>query len=541
MARDRHVKNQLYMMNCSKLLSKFLFVFLFLFSIYLTSCKKDLGGPAIPTTGSKDDPIPPFVFNWETATYMPSNPANVVPMPWQGAVGGVDGDIVGDYKSADGWELVYNTFNYSASPYLNQTPPGGLYFALYNSFRGLLRFYLYVPSGTATPTANIAHGLSLYPQGSTNSSMLNFEGSDITDVAVNKSGIIKTNNQQINLMGNWIATQYEIAYDPNISNTSYPSLGLQWNTQAVNVTGITLNGTQTGTVKNALGTAQGGGFNPGSLFAGLTKAALQSYGQSAIQSELNDLPPEPSVQRSFLTGISSALTSAVSGNVGGVITGLFNVVFGGNSSNAQSVNLVMNTQINLTGNLTNSVGLTNPFLVMPGQSNSQTANGPIPNYNSIMGVFNITAKPIVQTQSTVVATLPNTCGDPSTSGNIGSYAVRLSYTLDNNSYQVVFNPAVTANATITNITSTLLIYDVQPGFAYTGNNDVTNGTPETIGLVDAYRAPTYFTFAPIGLQCGYQEAINNLYKAAVRISFDVVPNNGAPQSTIVKTFAATLQ
>jgi hypothetical protein len=30
------------------------------------------------------------------------------------------------------------------------------------------------------------------------------------------------------------------------------------------------------------------------------------------------------------------------------------------------------------------------------------------------------------------------------------------------------------------------------------------------------------------------------YKSAVRISFDVFPNNGAPKSTIVKTFLANI-
>jgi hypothetical protein len=259
-----------------------------------------------PVGNGKDAPIPPFLFDWETATYMSTSPANVVPMPWQGAVGGINGNIVDDFHKSDGWELIYNTFNSSTSPYVNQGPAGGLYFTLYNKYRGIIRFYLYIPLGTATPTSSIAHGLSLFPQGSTSSPLLNFAASDIVDLSSNVSSVMKTNNQQINLLGNWIAVQYELAYDPNTKLTSYPSLALQWTAQAVNVTNISLAGTQTGTINGQI-TTPSSGFNLTNLFTNLVKGGLEVYGLTDINS-MKDEAPANSIEKTILTSLSSTVT-----------------------------------------------------------------------------------------------------------------------------------------------------------------------------------------------------------------------------------------
>ena len=94
------------------------------------SCKKESNITVISVIQKSKSPIPPAIFPWETATYMPFSSPLTIPAPWAGAVGGIDGNIVSDFKSSDGWSMVYSTF----SPTSTYTQPGGLYFALYNHF-----------------------------------------------------------------------------------------------------------------------------------------------------------------------------------------------------------------------------------------------------------------------------------------------------------------------------------------------------------------------------------------------------------------------
>src|SRR5690349_24730293 len=84
-----------------------------LFITVLPSCKKNLADK-VTVNGSKgkDDPIPCFQFDWNTATNMPRDPAspgNDVPMPWNSGTSAIDAALVGDYHPADGWVLAYNT------------------------------------------------------------------------------------------------------------------------------------------------------------------------------------------------------------------------------------------------------------------------------------------------------------------------------------------------------------------------------------------------------------------------------------------------
>lgn len=492
--------------------------------VFFSSCKKDLTNYQISVSAKAKDPIPPFIFNWEISTYMPTNPANIVPMPWIGSVGGINSNIVSDYKKADGWELVYNTFNNSASPYLGQIPPGGLYFALYNKFRGLLRFYLYIPTGTATPTSNIAHGLSLY--GNSNSSLLNFDGNDIVDLSINKTAIMKTNNQQLNIMGNWLSMQYELAYDPNIGKTTYPNFGLQWNSQAVNVSSIVLNGTQTGTLTGTISTPSAS-FDPASLFSGLTAAGLQLYGLSDV-SALQATAPAGSRQANFLSGLSSA----ISGGLSSSLSNLFSGVFGGNSNNSQEVNVTMNTTINLAGNLTNNIGITNPVLVISGQSNVTTANGPTPAYLQPLGVFNLSNKPTV-----IITEISRTVRNRPRPYSGYFYIYHCTAAIDDNSFTKIINPYVQSLATVTLASEEIIFVNpdlLQPTPQGTNPNLIYlsyNGTKQTIGnTIDLVGTTDY--------NSPFTTSLGNT--VTVRLTFNVAPNNGAPASKIIKTFLANV-
>ena len=503
--------------------SKALIAFL-TFTSLLGACKKqDPVVPVIAKNKAKTEAIPPFLFDWESATYMPSLPANVVPMPWQGAVGGIDAGIVGDYKKADGWELVYNSFDNVTSPTINK--PGGLYFALYNKYRGLLRFYLYIPPGTATATSQIVHGLSLF--GSGNSQMLNFESGSVISAGTNTPGFAKTNNQQINLLGNWVGMDYEIAYDPNTEKTTYPAFGLQWNTKTLNITNLSLNGSQTGAIEGQITTPSNGDVL--SILNNVTQAGLTFASASAV----NKLAGTASAEgKTFLSGVGTAISNLLSGKIVGFFSGLA----GGSSSNSQQVHLKMDTKISLQGTATNSIGISNPFFVLPGQSNSQTASGPNPNYNETMGVFNLLDSPEVVAQY---------YHRNSTYHYEHPARFKFSFRPENLPMdKLVFNPALLKIANIENKHEELLIINplVEGGADFTPSFHIDGGTHELAGNDNVYVDPDnvpgrdreaifYRNFSN-----HKKEAEPGQWQTAVRISFDIVPKDGSPKVKMVKTF-----
>jgi len=185
-------------------------------------------------------------------------PAGTAPIlvPWaSGSNQLFNPEIAFDFKHADGWSLVYNTFNTT-----QLSPP--YYFALYNKYRGILRSYLYIAPGNPTPSTYFSDGLSL--AGSGTSSSLAF-GQDVADVATPLKSIAKIQSYQIQSTGAWYATQYEVAYDPGISGQNQQNLNYVWNINSVNLSSVTLNGTSNGTLTGTLGRASSGGFNLGSL------------------------------------------------------------------------------------------------------------------------------------------------------------------------------------------------------------------------------------------------------------------------------------
>ena len=72
-------------------------------------------------------------FDWEKADWMPT-PAGYaqIPVPWIGAgsfSSFYETDILNDYKSFDGWEMLYNAFSSEASNVVNNP-----FFVLYNKY-----------------------------------------------------------------------------------------------------------------------------------------------------------------------------------------------------------------------------------------------------------------------------------------------------------------------------------------------------------------------------------------------------------------------
>ncbi|MGI4734880.1 MAG: hypothetical protein ACRYG7_06835, partial [Janthinobacterium lividum] len=211
-----------------------------LMTVSMIGCQKNLEvSPAPLVTGkSISQDATNYSFNWETATTMPASASApyAVPMPWSTQSGhAIDAAIVSDYKSHDGWVLVYNTFAPDNFPnpgdkgalYNGSKLPGGLYFALYNRYRGLLRFYEFVPTHDVNTTTQLNHGLKVYTGGgsSNTTNMLNFEGSDLVDADIHagsNTGFSKTSKESLDDNGGWYSFQYQIGYDMNYPSTSFP-------------------------------------------------------------------------------------------------------------------------------------------------------------------------------------------------------------------------------------------------------------------------------------------------------------------------------
>ncbi|ULT26581.1 hypothetical protein KUH03_06935 [Sphingobacterium sp. E70] len=153
--------------------------------------------------------IPSYYFDWETADFMPGPAGSPkVLVPWaSGANRSFPDELAFDFKKKDGWVLLYNSFNqtFESSP---------KFFTLYNKFNGLIRFYLYIPPGTPAPSSYFSDGLSI--AGGGKSSILNF-GNDVADITKTVGSISRIQNFQLQATGSWYLSQYELAYDPNIS------------------------------------------------------------------------------------------------------------------------------------------------------------------------------------------------------------------------------------------------------------------------------------------------------------------------------------
>lgn len=454
----------------------------------------------------------PYPFNWETADFIPT-PVGVgpIPVPWgSGANRRFSDDIVSDYKSSDGWVMVYNLFNTTTFPV-----PG--YFILYNKYRGLLRMYFYLPSATPVPSNYMTYNLSLGGSTPTTSSTLNFAGNDIVDVSKNLQASSQIQPYQIVSTGCWYAAQFEIAYDPNIITTNYSAVNLLWQINSTNVSSITLDGTQSGTIKSVTSTPTSSPIQTGTLVEG----GFLATGAAVLDNNPNLFPAT----------IQAAMKGAIQSGLTGVIKNVLSAIFGGNSSNSQEVNLNFNTKISLTGNITSNTQLLANNLYLPATIGNQTAPGYSPGYNTTLGVFNLSTRPKIN-----IHTVDNTREDPRRVVWLGSKTS--TYSIDNSSINLLINPALTGIAAVQIIKKEIVLVDpVDPYGNSTYNYMTTSGTSEQVGAYLALSNPTTITYTygpPAANKLPYFKI------PAIRITLSVTPSSGAPASTLVKTFLADL-
>lgn len=490
-----------------------IFCAFFLF-VFFSACKKDFNS-TIPISEGSKDVIYAFPLEWETADYMPTPSGTTILVPWaNGSVKGFSSDIWYDYKSNDGWTLVYNTFNTSSLP-------ANPWFALYNRYRGLLRIYVYVTTNGFTTSTYLTSGLNLAPN-TISSSMLNYIGQDIIDVTLNQPAISKIEPTQL-ATGAWYASQYEIAYDPKIATSTFQQLGLNWTLQWTNISYVTLGGTEVGTLNGTISTPAAN-FNLGKT---LMSGALELTGLDILQKNKGTQSDFSANTLGLPAKAFKAIQDGITSGLQGVVKNLFNGIFGGNSANTQEVNVTLNSQIKLDGNITeNGAFIPAPGLGfgIPGISDSQSATGYIPEFNNPMGVFNLSSNPNVNLHITMTK-IDNEYGI--------NYEYDNRYSVDNSSINFLWNGSVinsgTDGVTINNIKTEVVVLDPDLSEA-----TLVGGNLETVGSHSA------LTGSSVGITnvVPKRQLVNS--NVAVRIIFDVVPNNGAPKSTIVKTFRANL-
>jgi hypothetical protein len=463
---------------------------------FLAGCRKNIDSPEIQVNNtSVKDGIPVYPLSWQTADYMPTPVANTVLVPWgSGANEEYDAtDLAFDYLSNDGWQLVYNTFNTTAL-----TSPE--FFALYNVYRGLYRVYFYYAPESYFPSTYLQEGISL--TGSASTPLLNYTTSDVVDYNTNQTSMTTISNYQVQSTSGWYVLQFEMAYDPNISNVNYQNLETTWNVSSVQVTQSSFYGTDFQTITGSV-TTPGTGFN---LVSTAENLVLDLSGIGELSTLISTAT---GAEKAVLTATNAGVTSSL----GGTIKNIFSAILGGSSATKNSVNLTMNGSFSFTGNSTSTTAIANPTLIIPGTQWTSSAAGYLPGYNSPLGVFYISAKPTIDEHITT-----------KTNGGITGTTTTIAYSIKSSSYSLLFNPAVTAIASIQNIkTSVVVLGTPSAGESF-------SGTPESIGDLNVYTGVTQIS-GPLGT---FSPPV------AIRVSFNVVPNNGAPTSTIVKTFAANL-
>jgi hypothetical protein len=471
------------------------------------SCKKTYIEPSAIKVDNKISQagVPTYPLDWEALDFMPTPPGTpTVIVPWgSGASSQFTKEMANDYHKADGWSLVYNTFN-------TTTAPDNWYFMLYNVYRGILRMYYYVPStANYIPSANIIHMLSTEGSHAPNSVMLNF-AKDIVDVDIKHTTASTVEQWQV-ARSTWYIFEYELAYDQYMSSQNFNSFSFKWPVRSGQITNVNINGQVSASLTGTLSL-------PGSNLTISPSFAIDgSRGNTTItvngSSAADKL--QPTLGQRLVDGIKTGIVNGAKGVVGNILSGLFKK---NNSSTDQNVNLKLQGTISLNGTLTSDFLVTSPTFAIPGYNQSSTP-GILPDYNQPLGVFYITGKPtIINTRSVRQETL-----EDGTRQRIYTYDIQI----DPNSYQFYFNPVVTNIATIQN-----LRVDVVSLGPRGSNNYTVFGSPEVIpGYSSAYGrvwgGESYTTPMTFG-------------QLALRVSFEVVPNNGATPAFITKTFAANV-
>lgn len=449
--------------------------------------------------------VNPYDFDWENADFMPMPNNTQILVPWaSGASTQITPEILHDYKKTDGWTLVYNTFSPTAVP-------EHFYFMLYNKYRGVLRMYYYIPSNSNfIESKNIVHKLGTAGNYAQSSPIMNFAATTLIDFDNNETMASTLEQWQV-AKATWYAFEYELAYDPDLANVSYTSLWLQWPIISNQVTQITMNGQSSGTVTGSISL-------PGFDLTVSPSFNTNNIGDgNIIIKGLSDAEKvKPKLSTKLFNSIKDLVTKNITSGVSGVIQNLLSGIFGGKSAeNSDNVNLRIKSDISMQGALESSFLVSASNIYAPGTSYSG-ASGYVPLYDEPLGVFYVSDKPVVnrEVQSELMS-------DGMT------YMTRQDYTVDDSSFDVIFNNALSDEVDFGIPFKEVVLFDMPD-----------NGIIEIYGTEEEVGEDTIYTGVYPFFSRGWPRPKTTDLTVGIRISFDVIPKDGSKKTRIVKTFLA---
>lgn len=515
---------------------------LFVYVVTVVSCNSDY-----ETTMDKIDSslsgntrsIITAQFDWENADWMPT-PANQVriPSPWvgQGSLASTVGiDVLNDRKAADGWVLLYNSFDVNMPQLINP------YFILYNKYRGLMRIYLYVTTQFVASSSYIQDGLSIVSNKPT--TMLNFLGEEVIDPSTKKKSYLQIQPAPYDgsypLASNkWYMLQYELAYDSEISNIPYNQIQLSWLLNYCDISRVRISGEQNGTLNGTIGVSGNSSDNVinklSNFGSGVGTVVLASIGKNFVDHNAvgtdgsNKMGLAKGVFQSISKGIASGL-SAAAGNLPSAGIAVLNALIGG-GSNATPISLTLKTKIELEGNISSNGSFPSMPISfwIPGTSIPSDAIGYLPNYNKPLGVINFDDKAdITLCYDEFCRKVPDEPFDPDytteyTELAIYPYSLNVDY-----SSHLIINPEVSSIADVVILKQDILLVEGVHQSCPSGDVIVSCSREHPFQSIHDNRGGSF----------GYDYMVDlNKLKAAVKMTIRVSPKDGSPSSLIIKTF-----
>ena len=461
-------------------------------------------------------------FDWENVERMPA-PVNqpTILSPWSsGANIAFPAFFIEDRFKSNGWELVYNSFSTTES--INPK-----FFIIYNKFRGLLRAFFYLDPTSPIPSTYVSHSLKLKDNESI--PVLNFGSDEIASLVKNVKEISQVQPYRTSATGCWYGAEFEMNYTPAIRNIPAQSSLLQWDVSSTNISQITINGTSEGTIKGTMVQSVAG---PGNILNSSLKGAVQISGKNIGEEIAKNSLIQSEFLKTFVSALGSGSYTAAAGKI-------LSAIFGGSSSTtSQVINLKSATSYKLSGSINDSYLIASPVLVPPGASNSSNQLGVLPLYNKVLGVFTLDKTPIVN--ATATEEWHTERGEPGDRDERFSIFNPSDYRLVQNSYNIVFNPDIINTspdgARVENLKQELVQREKDGNQinVFPINYEFSNHYSITVGNVGSDGNGGYIPQPSDPSPWDSNEQLMTGF--FLRITFDVVPNNGSPGSTIVKTF-----
>jgi len=386
--------------------------------------------------------LPPVNFDWENAQYI-SYKGNNLLLPWESGAnsGSIPKEICDDFKSVDGWVLLYNDFSEG------QTDPK---FMLYNKFKGIVKVYLYVTNSTYT-ASSFTWGFGANTIGC-QTSTFNFTKSmaePLTSKYSNPSAYIVNYSADPAVIPNgvnpnyWYCCQLEVMYDPNITNLTHDNIDFRLQCFATDKKYVKLDGGIDGTL-NGTFTMPSGGSTSG-LFSDLVssfdigkigKLNLPTLGETQkfltgyITKQTNT-----ALKNSLTQGLTELSSSLLSTNP--IINTFTNGLLSIKSSSPGKINCALKATINQSGTITSSIAGPSAVFKFPGTL-STNLGGILPNYDKPLGVFCVDKKPKINVKHT-----SRWHSDPKYMDG-GYYSLNDRLDIDLTSFTISINPEVSA-------------------------------------------------------------------------------------------------